>query len=304
MEEYHEEYQYLNLLRKVYNNGNLKPNRTNQKTKSVFGEIMKFSLTRIEDGKLLNVLPLITTKFTSYKTILLELFFFISGKTDNKVLQNNNVHIWDQNANDFKKRKESNGQHIVEGDLGPIYPFQYRHFGADYIDCNTDYTNKGIDQLEKAIQTLKNNPFDRRIIVTAWNPIQLNEMALPPCHTLYQFNVEADENMNPKYLNCLVYQRSADLPLGLPFNIASYATLTHIVAQLTNLTPNILTFMIGDAHIYENQLELVPIQLERKPFKFPTIEIEKCEKIDNYDISKIKLYNYNHHPHIKYPFTS
>ena len=304
MEEYHEEYQYLNLLRKVYNNGNLKPNRTNQKTKSVFGEIMKFSLTRIEDGKLLNVLPLITTKFTSYKTILLELFFFISGKTDNKVLQNNNVHIWDQNTNDFKKRKESNGQHIVEGDLGPIYPFQYRHFGADYIDCNTDYTNKGIDQLEKAIQTLKNNPFDRRIIVTAWNPIQLNEMALPPCHTLYQFNVEADENMNPKYLNCLVYQRSADLPLGLPFNIASYATLTHIVAQLTNLTPNILTFMIGDAHIYENQLELVPIQLERKPFKFPTIEIEKCEKIDNYDISKIKLYNYNHHPHIKYPFTS
>lgn len=293
----HEEYQYLDLLEEISRAGVKKPNRTEQKTISVFGRIMKFSLTRNENNKQVNVIPLITTKFTPYKTILKELFFFISGKTNVKLLQAAGVHIWDQNAADFAKRKNP----TIEGDLGPIYSHQYRHFGAPYIDCNTEYG--GIDQINKAIQTLKNDPFNRRIIVSAWNPEQIEEMALPPCHILYHFNVDADDNLNPRYLNCLVYQRSADLPLGIPFNLASYATLTHLVAKLTNLTPNVLTYVLGDAHIYENQLDLVPIQLQREPYPFPTIEIEECDSIDDYDHNKIKLINYKYHPHIKYPFT-
>lgn len=292
-----EEEQYLNLMKEIYHQPYFKPNRTQKKTKSIFGGMMKFKLLNQQQER---VIPLLTTRFVSFKTILKELLFFIKGQTNNKILKNQHVGIWSANALDFYNKNHLYGP----DDLGPIYSHQWRHFGAPYVNCYTNYTNQGIDQLENAIQTLKTDPFNRRIIVSSWNPEQLNEMALPPCHILFQFNVSPDENLNPKYLNCLVYQRSADLPLGIPFNIASYATLTHIISYLTNLLPGELVYTMGDIHIYEDQLLMVPEQLNRTPFKFPTLEIVgNLIKIDDFTVDNFKLNNYLYHPYIKYPFS-
>ena len=210
------EFQYIQLIQDIIQNGSYEISR-NGPTYSIFGNMMRFSL---KDGQM----PILTTKQVAWKTCFNELMWFICGSTSNHLLLEKNVNIWTQNAS--RKFLDSRGlQNLEEGDLGPIYGHQWRHFNAPYINSSTDYTGKGVDQLQQLIEQLKNpeQNSSRRLIISAWNPNQLDEMALPPCHILMQFNVR--EN---KYLSCSLYQRSGDVGLGVPFNIASYAFLTHI----------------------------------------------------------------------------
>lgn len=301
----HEEYQYLDLLKKVSEEGVLKSNRTGIKTKSIFGNTMRFTL--MNDDK--KILPLLTTKnmLKSSEIIFKELDFFIHGKTNNKILQEQDVKIW--NANTSREFLDSIGLYnYEEGDMGAIYGFQWRHYNANYINCNSDYTNQGIDQLQNAIDLIKKDPFSRRIIVSAWNPEQNHKMVLCPCHTMFQFNVEPSEySEKPHYLSCMLYQRSADLPLGTPFNIASYAALTHIIADLTGLKAKEFIYTTADSHIYENQLSLIKEQIERTPYPFPEFELKYKEKpvnINDYNYEMMSIKNYKYHPLIKYPFST
>lgn len=281
---FHEEYQYLNLIHDIIETGVLEKGR-NGFTKSVFGASMVFSLT---DGKI----PILTTKKTAWKTCLKELLWFIRGDTNNTHLQDDGVHIWD--ANGSREFLDSRGLiNNREGDLGPVYGHQWRHFNATYSDCDADYDNKGVDQLQQIIEQLQNpeTRTSRRMIMSAWNPCQLDEMALPPCHILCQFNVH-DGNK----LSCALYQRSGDVGLGVPFNIASYSALTHIIAKHCGLDAHEFVYHLGNAHIYQEHIEPLMKQLERMPYEFPKIEIcEKREKIENYKIDDIKIINYKSH---------
>lgn len=284
----HEEYQYLNLINDIIHEGGFTEGR-NGTTKSVFGSVMHFSL---ENGKI----PILTTKKTAWKTCLKELLWFIKGQTDNKILNKQKVHIWDGNSS--KEFLESRGlEHYIEGDLGPVYGFQWRHFNADYSNCDEDYTNKGVDQLQDVIDTLKDpvKRTSRRMIVSAWNPCQLDKMALPPCHILFQFNV-----IDGNKLSCSMYQRSIDCPLGSPFNIASYSFLTHLIAKHCDLEPYEFVYFLGNAHIYKEHLDDMKEQIKRTPYEFPTLEIlNKKDDINDYDVSDFKINNYQHHPPIK-----
>lgn len=287
--EEHEEYQYLNLIHDIVENGGIERGR-NGVTKSVFGASMVFSL---RDGKI----PILTTKRTAWKTCFNELLWFIRGDTSNEKLRERGVHIWDGNAS--RKFLDSRGLYDnKEGDLGPVYGHQWRHFNAPYVDCDTDYNGKGIDQLQQIIDVLKNpDPVvraSRRLVLSAWNPCQLDEMALPPCHVLMQFNVS-----NGNKLSCALYQRSGDVGLGVPFNIASYSALTHIIAKHTGLEAEEFVYHLGNAHIYEEHIDALRGQLSRKPYEFARIEIDETdenrEKIENYRIEDIKLVDYKSH---------
>jgi thymidylate synthase len=281
---FHEEYQYLNLIHDIIETGVLEKGR-NGFTKSVFGASMVFSLT---DGKI----PILTTKRTAWKTCFKELLWFIRGDTNNIHLQEDGVHIWD--ANGSREFLDSRGLiNNREGDLGPVYGHQWRHFNATYSNCDADYSNKGVDQLQQIIEQLQNpeTRTSRRMIMSAWNPCQLDEMALPPCHILCQFNVH-DGNK----LSCALYQRSGDVGLGVPFNIASYSALTHLIAKHCGLQAHEFVYHLGNAHIYQEHIEPLMKQLERTPYEFPKIEIcEKREKIENYKIDDIKIINYKSH---------
>ena len=285
---YHPENQYLNLIQQIIDNGTWEQGR-NGKVLSIFGAAMYFSLQN-------NEIPILTTKKVAWKTCLRELLFFISGETSNKILKKQNVHIWD--ANSSKDFLNSRGLiNREEDDLGPIYGFQWRHFNAKYNDCTTDYSKCGVDQLEEVIKCLKdpNQRTSRRMIISAWNPCQLDEMALPPCHVLMQFNVH-DGNK----LSCSMYQRSVDTMLGQPFNIASYSFLTHLLAKHCDLEASDFYYYMGNCHIYEDHLESAKIQIERQPYKFPRLEIiNKRENINDYLESDFVLYDYNYHEPIK-----
>lgn len=284
----HEEYQYLNLINEILTEGSLENGR-NGITKCIFGSVMRFSLEN-------NKIPILTTKKTAWKTCLKELLWFINGKTDNKSLTDQNVHIWDGNSS--REFLDSRGlNNLEEGDLGPIYGFQWRHFDADYTSHKDNYANKGIDQLQQVIECLKDpeKRTSRRMIVTAWNPNQLNNMALPPCHVLFQFNV-----IEGNKLSCSLYQRSVDCPLGQPFNIASYSFLTHLIAHHCGLEAYEFIYYMGNAHIYEEHLEEIKIQLNRIPYEFPSLEIvNKKTNIDEYEFSDFKLNDYVYHDPIK-----
>ena len=279
-----EEYQYLHLLRKIIFTGIKKNDRTGVGTFSLFGTRMRFSLRN-------NIIPLITTKRTFWRGIVEELLWFINGSTNSNLLSDKNIKIWDKNGSlDFLK---SRGIDRKQGDLGPIYGFQWRHFGAEYMDMNTDYTNQGIDQLANIIEIIKINPTDRRIILSAWNPKDQSKMALPPCHILAQFNVSNGE------LNCQLYQRSADMGLGVPFNIASYALLTHLLAHCTKLKAGEFIHIMGDTHVYSNHIAGLLSQLERVPRDFPTLRINtENTDINKFSYTDFKLCNYNPHPKI------
>lgn len=283
-----EELQYINLIKEILENGSLEETR-NGKTKSIFGYSMKFDLL---SGKM----PLLTTKKVAWKTCLKELLWFIKGSTDNNLLSEQNVHIWDMNAS--KEFLKSRNLEYGEGDLGPIYGHQWRHFNATYTDCHTDYSEQGIDQLDNLIKQLKDpsQRTSRRLVISAWNPCQLNEMALPPCHILMQFNVR--EN---KYLSCSLYQRSGDVGLGVPFNIASYSFLTHILAKHCGLEADKFVYFLGNAHIYEEHIDSLKIQCEREPKEFPKINIENVHNnIEDYTVEDIKwLSEYNYCENIK-----
>lgn len=269
------EQQYLNLINDILNTGNFE-NTRNGETLTKFGVTMRFSL---KDG----TLPLITTKKMAWKSCFEELFWFISGSTNNADLQKKNVKIW--NANASREFLNSRGlKNYPENDLGPVYGFQWRHFNTPYYNCNTGYENKGVDQLEKIINDLKNpeTRSSRRHILTAWNPCQLDEMALPPCHMICQFHVREG-----KYLSCALFQRSGDVGLGIPFNIASYSLFTHIIAAHCGLEAEEFVHFIGNSHIYKQHIEPLKEQVTRTPKEFPKISINKKENINDYAIDDI-----------------
>ena len=234
-------------------------------------------------------MPILTTKKIAWKTCLKELLWFIKGDTNNKILKNNKVNIWNGNASrEFLDSR--NLHHLEEDDLGPIYGHQWRHFNAEYDTCNTDYNGKGIDQLEYIIQAL-NDPLQktsRRLILSSWNPCQLNEMALPPCHILCQFNV-----VESNKLSCSLYQRSGDVGLGVPFNISSYCFLTHIIAKHCNLEATDFYYYLGNCHIYDNHVVSLLEQMTKNPYPFPTINIKnKRDNINDYIEDDIEISNY------------
>lgn len=290
-EKQHEEQQYLDLVRSILVNGHVEQGR-NGITKSIFGSSMRFSL---KNGKV----PILTTKKVAWKTCLKELLWFIRGETDNKILQKQGVHIWDGNASkDFVSQVGL--AHYSEGIMGPIYGYQWRHFNAPYDVRNgvvLDENKNGIDQLQYIIDQLKNpaTRINRRLIMTAWNPCQLNKMVLPPCHVMCQFNVH-DGNK----LSCAMYQRSVDVPIGSPFNIASYCFLTHLLAKHCDLEPCEFIYFMGNCHIYQEHLETIKTQISRVPFPFPTLEIvNKRENINDYLVSDFKIIDYQCHETIK-----
>jgi thymidylate synthase len=282
-----EEYQYLNLVSDIIEKGSWEEGR-NGKTKSIFGGMMRFSL---KDDKI----PILTTKKTAWKTCLKELLWFIRGKTNNNLLTEQGVHIWDGNSTpEFLKSRGLS--HYSEGELGPIYGHQWRHFNAKW-EGDEDYTGDGVDQLQQIIDALKDpkQRTSRRMIMSAWNPSQLDEMALPPCHVMCQFNVH-DGNK----LSCSMYQRSGDFPLGIPFNIASYSFLTHLIAKHCGLEAYEFVHFVGNCHIYEDHIEHIKEQLGRKPFSFPTVSIKQVrENINDYQIEDFELHNYQSHDAIK-----
>lgn len=281
-----DENQYLQLISNIIVHGDHFEGR-NGNTKMIFGTQMRFQLSD-------NTLPLLTTKKLAWKTCLKELLWFISGSTSNKILKDKNVHIW--NANGSKEFLQSRGLSYDKDDLGPVYGHQWRHFNADYIDCETDYSNKGVDQLNNIIQML-NDPvekYSRRIILSAWNPCQLNSMALPPCHILMHFHVNQQDE-----LSCILYQRSGDIGLGVPFNIASYSFLTHLIAHHCNLKAKEFIHFIGNAHIYENHIEPLKTQINRTPYTFPRLKItNKYDSIDDYKFEDFVVENYECHDKI------
>ncbi|KII74348.1 Thymidylate synthase [Thelohanellus kitauei] len=281
----HDEYQYLDLCRKVIEEGVYKDDRTKTGTKSIFGAHMRFNLR--------DSFPLLTTKSVFWKGIVHELLWIIKGSTDTKILSDAGIHFWDGNSS--REYLDSLGFVDREvGDLGPVYGFQWRHFGAKCIDKNTDYTGQGVDQLLGVIDKIKTNPNDRRIVMSAWNPVDIKEMALPPCHILSQFYVSNGE------LSCQLYQRSGDLGLGVPFNIASYSLLTHMIAHICGLKVGDFVHCIGDAHVYMNHVDALKIQIEREPYPFPVLKINrKVESIDDFRFEDFEIVGYKHHPKIQ-----
>ena len=285
----HQETQYLNLIRDILNKGSFEEGR-NGRTKSIFGYSMRFSLKD-------NTIPLLTTKKVAWKTCFHELIWFIRGQTDNNLLNEKNVHIWDGNGSrEFLDSRGLNNNEV--NDLGPVYGHQWRNFNAPYSNCHENYRGKGVDQLQNIITLLKDpkERTSRRLILSAWNPCQLEEMALPPCHVLMQFNVR--EN---KYLSCSLYQRSGDVGLGVPFNIASYSFLTHIIAHHCGLIADEFVHFIGNAHIYEDHIETLQVQIQREPLPFPKMKFTNVHSdIDDYDINDIKwIEKYKHHDTLK-----
>lgn len=286
-----EEEQYLDLVRKIISEGVRKSTRTGIDSLAIFGNVMRFSL---KDGRI----PVLTTKKVFWRAVVEELLWFLRGETSSQILSRKNIGIWDGNGT--REFLESRGLgHREEGDLGPIYGFQWRHFGARYVDCHTDYEGQGVDQIQEIIHTLKTDPSSRRMVLTAWNPTCLHEMALPPCHVMSIFNVLDGR------LNCMVTQRSADVGLGVPFNIASYALLVYILSHVTGIPPGDLVYTTADTHIYENHIDALKIQVQRIPEQFPCVRIntEPTTKIEDIRMKDIKLTDYLCHEAIPMPMS-
>ncbi|KAG6705016.1 hypothetical protein I3842_07G161000 [Carya illinoinensis] len=284
--EKHDEFVYLKLVQEIISSGTQKDDRTGTGTLSKFGCQMRFNLRRS--------FPLLTTKRVFWQGVVEELLWFISGSTNAKVLQEKDVHIWDGNASrDFLDRHIGLSDR-EEGDLGPIYGFQWRHFGARYTNMHADYTSQGFDQLSDIIDKIKNRPDDRRIILSAWNPQDLKLMALPPCHIFAQFYVANGE------LSCQMYQRSADMGLGVPFNIASYALLTCMIAHVCGLFPGDFIHIIGDAHVHKTHIRPLQEQLQKLPKPFPILKINPAKKdVDSFVAADFELVGYDPHQKIE-----
>ena len=257
--------QYLDLIQQIYDHGAVKEDRTGTGTRSLFGHQMRFDLA--------DSFPLLTTKKLHLRSIIHELLWFLTGDTNIQYLRDNKVRIWDEWADE-------------DGNLGPVYGHQWRSW-----QC-TD--GRIIDQISNVVENIKSNPDSRRLIVSAWNVGDVDKMALPPCHLLFQFYVANDK------LSCQLYQRSADVFLGVPFNIASYALLTLMVAQVTSLQPGEFVHTLGDAHLYSNHLEQAELQLSREPLDLPTLRINPdVTNIFDFKFEDFALDNYDPHPHIK-----
>ncbi|PIT88492.1 MAG: thymidylate synthase [Candidatus Magasanikbacteria bacterium CG10_big_fil_rev_8_21_14_0_10_36_32] len=283
---------YLDIVQRIIEQGEQKENRTGIDAISIAGAFFEHDMSQ--------GFPLLTTKKMPFKIIATELEFFIKGITDKQWLKDRNCHIWDEWCSPKKipyGHDEITKQKMAdERDLGPIYGFQWRHFNADYNSFDSDYSGQGVDQLKNLVEKLKSNPTDRRMIVSAWNPSKLSEMALPPCHYSFQVTVIGDK------LNLLWNQRSVDTMLGLPFNIASYALLLHLLAKETGLKEGKLVGFLADTHIYVNHLEGAREQLNRDSniYILPTITTENFTSIFNWQATDSKLENYQSHPKINF----
>lgn len=260
--------QYHDLMRYVLEHGNDRPDRTGTGTRSIFGYQCRYDLSK--------GFPLLTTKKLNIRAIVYELLWFISGSTDVRDLRANQVHIWDPWADE-------------QGDLGPVYGEQWRK-------CRMSPHDDSVDQLGDVIAQLRKDPHSRRMVVSSWNPVMISQMKLPPCHCLFQFYVA-----NGK-LSCQLYQRSADIFIGVPFNIASYALLTHMVAQVVGLDAGDFIHTFGDAHLYLNHIDQAREQLTRQPRPLPKLKLDSAVlKIDDFTFNSIEILNYDPHPHIKAP---
>jgi thymidylate synthase len=272
--------QYLDLLRLILEHGKDRPDRTGTGTRGIFGHQMRFDLRA--------GFPLLTTKKLHTRSIIQELLWFLRGETHVKSLQEAGVRIWNEWATAEQTAKFGRR----EGDLGPVYGHQWRNFGATK-KSDGNYAQDGVDQISRVLRDIRENPSSRRLIVTGWNPKEADQVALPPCHTLFQLYVQDGE------LSCQLYQRSADVFLGVPFNIASYALLTAMIAHVTDLRPGDFVHTFGDAHLYKNHLEQARLQLTREPKKLPRLAI-KNETKDLWAIraEDIAIEDYDPHPHI------
>lgn len=299
---------YLDLCKRIIDEGEHRPDRTGTGTKSLFAPPqLRFDLSN-------DTFPLLTTKKVFSKGIIHELLWFVAGSTDAKILSEKGVKIWEGNGSrEFLDKLGLTRRR--EGDLGPVYGFQWRHFGAEYKDCDSDYTGQGFDQLQDVIKKLKTNPYDRRIIMSAWNPPDFAKMALPPCHVFCQFYVNFPTSLpdpnNPKQaktakpkLSCLLYQRSCDMGLGVPFNIASYALLTKMIAHVVDMDCGEFIHTLGDAHVYLDHIDALKEQFERIPKQFPKLVIKEERKneiksIDDFKFEDFEIVGYEPYPPIK-----
>ncbi|KAF0313767.1 Thymidylate synthase [Amphibalanus amphitrite] len=281
----HDEHQYLDLIRRIMETGVRRPDRTGTGTLALFGAQMRFSL---RDGQF----PLLTTKRVFWRGVAEELLWFIRGSTDARELQKRGIHIWDGNSSrEFLDKSGFTDRE--EGDLGPVYGFQWRHCGAEYRGMDADYTGQGVDQLANLIHDIKTNPTSRRLLMCAWNVVDVPKMALPPCHCLVQFFVADGE------LSCQLYQRSCDMGLGVPFNIASYALLTCMIAHVTGLKPGEFVHSTGDTHVYLNHVEPLKEQLQRQPRPFPRLRIARAvQNIEDFTMDDFVLEGYDPHKKI------
>ncbi|MBA3846952.1 MAG: thymidylate synthase [Planctomycetes bacterium] len=272
---------YLDLLRHVLDHGKDRADRTGVGTRGVFGWQMRFDLRQS--------FPLLTTKKVHLKSIIHELLWFLAGRTDNQWLMERGVSIW----NDWASAEQCARFGRAAGDLGPIYGHQWRNFGATK-QPDGSFVADGVDQIARLIGEIRRNPGSRRLIVSGWNPREADQVALPPCHTLFQFYVQDGE------LSCQLYQRSADLFLGVPFNIASYALLTLMVAQVTGLKPGDFVHTLGDAHIYQNHIDVVKTQLARAPRALPTMRLNPAvRELADFRFEDFQLEGYDPHPALK-----
>lgn len=300
---------YLDLCKKIIDEGEHRPDRTGTGTKSLFAPPqLRFDLSN-------DTFPLLTTKRVFSKGIIHELLWFVEGCTDAIKLLEKGVRIWEGNGSrEFLDNLGLTDRRV--GDLGPVYGFQWRHFGAEYKTCEDDYTGQGVDQLQDVIKKLKTNPYDRRIIMSAWNPPDFPQMALPPCHVFCQFYVNfpsetpepnstklAKLTARPK-LSCLLYQRSCDMGLGVPFNIASYALLTKMIAHVVDMDCGEFIHTLGDAHVYLDHIDALKTQMERTPKQFPKLVIKeerrnKITSIDDFKFEDFEILGYEPAPAIK-----
>lgn len=279
----HEEYQYLEKIDEIMREGTVCKDRTGVGTKSLWGAQMVYDISEN--------FPLLTTKRTFLRMIIEELLWFLRGSTNNKELKDKNVHIWDGNmTREFLDKKGLTDRE--EDDGGPIYGFNFRHFGAEYKDCHTDYTGQGYDQVQEVLRLIREEPDSRRIIINLWNPTVLKDMVLPPCLFAYQFRVYGDK------LSCAMVQRSGDMGLGVPFNIASATLMTYIFAKLTGKKPDKLVHTIHDTHVYLNHEEALKKQVGRVPYPFPIMNLkdtgQKCVedfKLEDFEILGYESYS-------------
>lgn len=282
-----EEQQYLDLAHRIIHCGT-----DITDTRAVFGAMMRFDLSR--------GFPLLTTKRVFWRGVVEELLWFIAGCTDAKKLDDRGVKIW--NANSSRQYLDSRGFVSREvGDLGPVYGFQWRHFGATYSDCHADYTGQGVDQLARVIHAITTTPTSRQIIMSAWNPAAIDDMALPPCHVVCHFRVSTQDGGTPR-LNCSMFQRSCDMGLGVPFNIASYSLLTHLIAKTCGLDVGEFVYFMSDVHIYNNHVEALRAQTLRVPRPFPQLTVNHND-IFTCTADDIVLAGYDPHPSIAMTLT-
>lgn len=281
---------YLALVRRVLTRGQMTNNRTGVDTIQIFGAQLKFNLRN-------NRIAMLTTKYINFESVLEELLWFMRGDTNQANLSAKGVNIW--RGNSSREYLDSRGLSYPEYEsLGPIYGFQWRHFGAKYIDCHTDYKGQGYDQLAACLYQIKNDPTSRRILMSAWNPNDLDKMVLPPCHMFVQFHVDTCRGE----LSANMFQRSADLMLGVPYNLLSYSLLVHIMAQKCNLKAGELITSYGNVHIYKPHIENARVQLRRTPYPSPQLRMDfhPDRLIEELDVDDFHVKGYRHHDRLKF----